>query len=153
MNDLLDSPFFGERVVSFVNYLLHPGFQGQMIPINDFEKRLELNRSKLVELNSELDGKLTSTLRAAIPYISPRNALRMLLYLQTFGQAQKGYQIIFFATRDKQVFSENEIARIMVELKKNISLPVELYMAVLAGEEDNQNFETNETLHLPLDFI
>lgn len=151
--ELRDDPFFGDRVIKYVESLIRGSYT--LNPIDDFEKRLEKNRHSLVLLNKEVDGGLSQLLRNTQDFIPPRSALRMLLHLQKYDLIEEGITICRWAERDNMHYSDHELNELVKAVRKDPEVPLVFHMTVnekYVPVEDTSMKKEKPRLNLPSDF-
>lgn len=155
--ELRDSPFLGERTISFVASIINTmGFNGSsgsgLNPVTDFEKKLLSNQARVREINDELNNELVMLLKNAKDYIPPHTAMRILLYAYSKDFLEQAYEIVYFAARDRLVLTDKEINILVAELKKDPNAQVQWLMTLYAGDKEEELVAPDSSFKLPKDF-
>lgn len=149
---LRDDPFWRERIINFVADAL--GGYRNLTPVSNFEKKILERSDDIKIINESVDGGLVQLLRNSKDYIPPATALRVLMYWHDQGRIQIGYEIVFFAGRDQIVLTEEEVTRLISDLRKDPDLNVSWVMTILDGTEEHSEEKAPQrnVLNLPSDF-
>lgn len=156
-DELRDSPFFGDRIIRFVESIL-PLDETRTVPllppITGFETKLLENWTLIKDVNARIDESLPALLWEAKDFIPPHTALRILLFSHDKEFFSQAVDIVRYAARSELVISDEEINEIVKDLKSNSGIPAQ-WLINLHGVEKKVIAAPKKTddIKLPKDFI
>lgn len=154
-DDLRDSPFLGDRTINFVASIVNSmtsNATSKLSPVTGFEKKLLENQATVQEIDEELNNELVKLLKDAKDFIPPHTAMRVLLFGKARGLLDKTFEIVYFASRDRVVLTDEEINGIVSELRKDNDAQIQWLITLYAGDKAKEILPTDKSFQLPTNF-